>query len=69
MSAEATIPSTAAPAPPSLGVKIGPLKHKGGPTKTIPLQAGSPAIDGTNPPDTDQRGVLRNDPDIGAYER
>lgn len=52
--------------------RIGQLKDKGGPTKTIPLRAGSPAIgeaDGPDPLETDQRGVARSNPDIGAYER
>ena len=51
---------------------IGALASNGGPTKTIGLEAGSSAIgqaDGPNPPQRDQRGVLRQNPDIGAYER
>ena len=53
------------------------LQDNGGPTKTIALQAGSPAIDAipiANCPATDQRGFLRPDPsestdcDIGAFE-
>lgn len=46
-----------------------------GRTVTMPLSAGSPAIDaglsGTNPPSTDQRGADRNigsAPDLGAFE-
>jgi hypothetical protein len=51
---------------------LGTLGNYGGFTQTIPLGAGSPAIDGTssNCPATDQRGVSRSSPacDIGAYE-
>ena len=53
-------------------VKLGPLTDAGGPTETIPLKAGSPAIneaDGPGAELVDQRGVDRDDPDIGAYER
>jgi hypothetical protein len=62
--------------------KIGPLANNGGPTKTIALLAGSPAIDhgsprkpgsgGTACAKTDQRGVKRPQGercDVGAYER
>ena len=49
--------------------KLGPLTDNGGPTPTIALKKGSPAIDaaarGTA---VDQRGVKRKRPDIGAYE-
>jgi hypothetical protein len=51
------------------------LQSNGGPTQTIALQAGSPAIDAAvlaNCPPTDQRGVSRPQGggcDIGAYER
>lgn len=54
--------------------KLGPLAYNGGPTLTMALLPGSPAIDaGDNPsaPATDQRGVPRPvgaAPDIGAYE-
>ena len=51
--------------------KIGNLGKHGGPTATIPLLKGSPALnraDGSAPK-RDQRGVQRSDPDIGAYER
>ena len=57
------------------------LQTNGGPTQTIALQAGSPAIDAVpigQCPSTDQRGLLRPDPedsdiggaacDIGAFE-
>jgi hypothetical protein len=64
---------------------LGTLGNNGGPTPTIPLLAGSPAIDAGNPNGctdghgnllkTDQRGLPRPDPedtggcDMGAYER
>lgn len=54
---------------------LGPLQNNGGPTDTMSLAAGSPALDaGTNAgcPATDQRGVSRPQGgacDIGAYER
>ncbi|MDO8432340.1 MAG: choice-of-anchor Q domain-containing protein [Candidatus Binatus sp.] len=52
------------------------LQNNGGPTQTIALQAGSPAIDAiplANCPATDQRGLPRPAPghnacDVGAYE-
>jgi len=63
---------------------LGTLGNYGGPTQTIPLLSGSPAIDGGNPSGctdgqgnllkTDQRGMPRPDHedtggcDIGAYE-
>ena len=51
---------------------LGPLADNGGPTKTMALRAGSPAI-GSALPDRatgqDQRGVERHDPDSGAFER
>ncbi|MGP0069832.1 MAG: beta strand repeat-containing protein [Isosphaeraceae bacterium] len=62
---------------------LGPLADNGGPTQTIALLAGSPAIDavrasipGVTVPATDQRGALRGPAgldagttvDIGAYE-
>ena len=54
---------------------LGRLAHNGGPTKTLALLSGSPAIgaggDATCPP-TDQRGVHRPQGphcDIGAFER
>ena len=52
--------------------KVGQLKQNGGPTKTIALRRGSPAINkaiGAKAPNRDQRGVKRKNPDIGAYER
>jgi hypothetical protein len=64
---------------------LGTLGNNGGPTETIPLLPGSPAIDAGNPSGctdgqghllkTDQRGKPRPDPkdpggcDMGAYER
>jgi streptogramin lyase len=49
-----------------------PLANNGGPTQTMALLPGSPAIDAGNPalaPATDQRGVVRDSaPDIGAFE-
>jgi len=65
--------------------RLGTLGNYGGPTQTIPLLAGSPAIDAGNPSGctdrlghllrTDQRGLPRPDTedksgcDMGAYER
>lgn len=52
--------------------RIDALRSNGGPTKTVALRAGSPALNRANPasaPGRDQRGVKRRDPDIGAYER
>lgn len=64
---------------------LGPLQNNGGPTQTMALPSGSPAIDAGNPSgctdsqghllNTDQRGLPRPDPedaggcDMGAYER
>ena len=57
---------------------LGVLQNNGGPTKTMALLAGSPAIDAilktACPFNVDQRGVTRPQPvngrcDIGAYER
>jgi hypothetical protein len=51
--------------------RLGPLGSNGGPTPTIALLAGSPAIGAAvgKAPARDQRGVKRTDPDLGAYER
>jgi hypothetical protein len=65
--------------------RLGALGNYGGPTQTIPLLSGSPAIDAGNPSGctdrlghllkTDQRGLPRPDTedrsgcDMGAYER
>ena len=51
---------------------IAKLKDAGGPTETIPLKSGSPAIGEADAPSlllVDQRGVARQNPDIGAFER
>jgi CSLREA domain-containing protein len=49
---------------------LGPLANNGGSTFTHALMAGSPAINagGGGAAPTDQRGVPRRAPDIGAYE-
>ncbi len=51
---------------------LGALGDYGGPTQTIPLLPGSPAIDAADPDSStaqDQRGVARDaSPDIGAFE-
>lgn len=52
--------------------RLADLAQNGGETKTIALREGSPAIGHANPataPARDQRGVLRKDPDTGAFER
>lgn len=52
--------------------KISKLRDNGGPTKTVALKRGSPAIGkaGNDAPSRDQRGVKRDkNPDIGAFER
>ena len=70
---------------PNTKPKLGKLDYHGGPTQTIPLREGSPAIDAGNPNGctdgngqllkTDQRGYPRPDKedssgcDIGAFER
>lgn len=56
--------------------RLGLLEYSGGPTETMALMAGSPAIDAGNPADsglpaTDQRGLMRvynGRVDIGAFE-
>jgi len=54
--------------------KLGPLANNGGPTLTMALLSGSPAIDAGSPvgaPATDQRGVARPQGpgvDIGSFE-
>ena len=52
--------------------KLGALANNGGPTQTVALLAGSPAIDaGNTTSTTDQRGIARpqgSADDIGAYE-
>lgn len=53
--------------------RIGQLSKNGGPTKTVALRRGSPAIghaDNPSAPNRDQRGERRGgDPDAGAFER
>ncbi|MDX6587906.1 MAG: hypothetical protein QOI31_2379 [Solirubrobacterales bacterium] len=52
--------------------KLGSLANNGGPTQTVRLKKGSPAIGGAgaSAPAKDQRGAKRDaQPDIGAYER
>ncbi|MFZ1217941.1 MAG: choice-of-anchor Q domain-containing protein [Chthoniobacterales bacterium] len=54
-----------------LDPKLGALGNYGGPTETLPLLAGSPAIDSGDSaePARDQRGFVRaGPPDIGAFE-
>src|SRR5262249_32509248 len=64
---------------PGQGPLLGPLQDNGGPTATMALLPGSPAIDAGDPTlavdqhgqplTTDQRGVARDAaPDIGAFE-
>jgi hypothetical protein len=61
---------------PVINAMLGPLRDNGGPTMTMALLAGSPAVgqvDSAFAPVTDQRGVTRRDlpgelTDIGAYE-
>jgi hypothetical protein len=61
---------------PVINAMLGPLQNNGGPTMTMALLAGSPAIshaDNALAPATDQRGVTRRDvagelTDIGAFE-
>jgi len=56
----------------TLDGSLGALANNGGPTQTIALLSGSPAIDkvpAADCPATDQRGVARTAPcDIGAYD-
>jgi hypothetical protein len=59
---------------PSTDPDLGDLQNNGGPTDTMALLAGSPAIEYVTAvsglcPLTDQRGAARNTPcDIGAYD-
>ena len=50
---------------------IGGLGSNGGPTPTVALHRGSPAIGaaGADAPSRDQRNLARRDPDAGAFER
>jgi hypothetical protein len=51
--------------------RLGPLARNGGPTATVALLSGGPAIGAAvgKAPKFDQRGIRRKDPDLGAYER
>ncbi|MFI5122984.1 MAG: choice-of-anchor Q domain-containing protein, partial [Vicinamibacteria bacterium] len=51
--------------------RIGSLQPNGGPTSTVALRRGSPAIGAAeaDAPRRDQRNLTRRDPDAGAYER
>jgi CSLREA domain-containing protein len=70
-----TVGTAASPIDP----RLGPLDNNGGPTGTMALLPGSPAINNGSPaalgsgapacPGVDQRGVKRNNCDIGGYER
>ena len=61
---------------PVIDARLGPLQNNGGPTQTMALLPGSPAIGHANnaaAPATDQRGVTRLDvagetTDMGAFE-
>ena len=50
--------------------RVAPLGPNGGPTSTVALRRGSPAIGAAGPdaPARDQRSVRRRDPDAGAFE-
>jgi hypothetical protein len=55
----------------ALNPRLGPLANNGGPTLTHALLSGSRAInagDNNGAPATDQRGVVRRQVDIGAFE-
>ena len=74
LSSDASCAFTAAGSMNSTDPKLGPLADNGGPTWTMALLPGSPAIDAgfaIGAPDTDQRGVPRPQGagvDIGAFE-
>ncbi|MDB6108669.1 MAG: Hemolysin-type calcium-binding region [Pedosphaera sp.] len=69
-----SFPFTAAGSLNNTDPKLGPLGNNGGPTQTMPLLAGSPAIDAAGAGDflaVDQRGLQRPSGatrDIGAFE-
>lgn len=74
LSSDASCGFTASGSRNSADPRLGPLADNGGPTLTMALLPGSPAIDAADPaaaPPTDQRGGSRPAgaaPDIGAYE-
>ncbi len=74
LSTDATCDLTAAGDLPGVNPVLGPLANNGGPTQTLALLAGSPAInagDNTAVPATDQRGLPRivdGIVDLGAFE-
>jgi hypothetical protein len=74
LSSDASCAFTAAGSMNNTDPKLGPLADNGGPTLTMALLPGSPAIDAgsaVGTPATDQRGVPRpqgHGVDIGAYE-
>jgi hypothetical protein len=74
ISSDASCPFTASGSKSNSDPVLAPLDDYGGPTPTMPLLAGSPAIDGASSafcPPTDQRGIARPfGPacDIGAFE-
>jgi fibronectin-binding autotransporter adhesin len=74
ISSDASLSFTAPGSHTNTNPVLGPLGNYGGPTQTMPILAGSPALDaGTAAfcPATDQRGVVRPfgaGCDIGAYE-
>jgi hypothetical protein len=76
LSSDASIPLTGAGSAVNSNPRLGPLAMNGGPTATMMLLAGSPAINRIPPaaaPNVDQRGYPRPLPagglsDIGAYE-
>jgi len=74
IASDATCPVTTMSSRNNTDPLLGPLQNNGGPTQTMALLTGSPAIDAgvdCPPPDTDQRGVTRPQGaacDSGAYE-
>jgi len=74
LSATATPAFTQSSSQNNLNLRLGPLGQYGGPTATIPLMAGSPAINAAEDsaaPTTDQRGRARpfgSHSDVGAFE-
>lgn len=74
LSSDASCNFTASGSLNSTDPKLGPFGNYGGPTETIPLLSGSPAIDGADSaacPAIDQRGISRPygaGCDIGAFE-